>query len=77
MSLTPTRKIPLGFSAPTFNLINPKNNQFESLEDLQSDIATVIVFMCNHCPFVVHVLPELVNIANYYTNKGFEAELNF
>ena len=70
MSLTPTRKIALGFTAPLFNLLNPKNNKLEKLEDLCSDKATLIVFMCNHCPFVVHILPELVNIANDYINKG-------
>ena len=70
MSLTPTRKITLGFTAPLFNLLNPKNNKLEKLEDLCSDKATLIVFICNHCPFVVHILPELVNIANDYINKG-------
>ena len=70
MALTPTREIPLGFTAPGFNLLNPKDNKFEKLSDLQSDKATLIVFMCNHCPFVVHVLPELVNIANEYINQG-------
>ena len=70
MSLTPTRKIPLGFAAPAFNLINPNNNKLEKLKNLQSDKGTLIIFMCNHCPFVVHILPELVNIAYDYINKG-------
>ena len=70
MSLTPTRKIDLGFTAPPFNLFNPVNNKLEKLEDLQSDQATVIIFMCNHCPFVVHILPQLVDIAYEYINKG-------
>ena len=70
MSLTPTREIPLGFAAPEFNLINPNNNKLEKLKNLQSDKGTLIIFMCNHCPFVVHILPELVNIAYDYINKG-------
>ena len=70
MSLTPTREIDLGFTAPPFNLLNPINNKLEKLEDLHSDKATVIIFMCNHCPFVVHILPELVDIAYEYINKG-------
>ena len=70
MSLTPTREIPLGFTAPEFNLINPNNNKLEKLKNLQSDKGTLIIFMCNHCPFVVHILPELVNIAYDYINKG-------
>jgi thiol-disulfide isomerase/thioredoxin len=70
MALTPTRQIPLGFVAPEFNLINPKENKNQKLTDLKSNKGTLIVFMCNHCPYVVHILPELVNIANDYMKQG-------
>ena len=70
MALTPTKKIPLGFIAPDFNLINPLINQEQSLKNLKGDKATLIVFMCNHCPYVIHVLPELVKLANEYEEKG-------
>ena len=69
MALTPTKKIPLGFLAPEFNLLNPVTNKFENLNDLKSDIVTVIVFMCNHCPYVIHVLDQLVQISNDYKSK--------
>ena len=37
-----------------------------NLSDLKSDTATLIVFMCNHCPYVIHVLNQLVKIFNEY-----------
>ena len=70
MALTPTRQIPLGFIAPEFDLINPKENKKQKLSDLKGDKGTLIVFMCNHCPYVIHILPELVNLANDYIKKG-------
>ena len=70
MVLTPTQKIPLGFEAPEFNLLNPSIGRNQSLEELQSDHATLIIFMCNHCPYVVHVLDGLVQLANDYLPKG-------
>ncbi|GAA3567646.1 thioredoxin family protein [Snuella lapsa] len=41
-----------------------------SLESLKGKYGTVIMFICNHCPFVIHVNKELVSIANSYTKKG-------
>ncbi len=70
MALTPTKKIPLGFFAPGFKLLNPVTNKFENLDDLKSEKVTVIIFMCNHCPYVIHVLDQLVQIANDYKLKG-------
>jgi len=70
MALTPTKKIPLGFLAPGFKLLNPVTNKFENLDDLKSEKVTVIIFMCNHCPYVIHVLDQLVQIANDYKLKG-------
>ena len=69
MALTETTNIPLGFIAPSFELLNPLTNKKEKLNDLKSKVATVIVFMCNHCPYVIHILDELVKIANDYFSK--------
>ncbi|NIS10047.1 MAG: thioredoxin family protein, partial [Candidatus Dadabacteria bacterium] len=41
-----------------------------SLEQLKSDKATVIMFICNHCPYVKHVQRGLVELANDYISKG-------
>ncbi len=69
MTLTPTKNIPLGFTAPRFKLLNPLTNKIENLDDLKGEKATVIIFMCNHCPYVIHILDELVKIANDYKEK--------
>ena len=69
MTLTPTKNIPLGFTAPRFKLLNPLTNKLENLDDLKGEKATVIIFMCNHCPYVIHILDELVKIANDYKEK--------
>ena len=70
MALTPTKKIPLGFIAPDFNLINPYLNKTQSINDLKGDNATLIVFMCNHCPYVIHILNQLVKLYSDYKEKG-------
>ena len=70
MARTPTKQIPLGFKAPEFNLINVLNNQSESLMDVRKENGLVVMFICNHCPFVVHVIDEIVNIANNFMKKG-------
>jgi len=70
MAQTPTTLIPLGFAAPAFSLPDAVSGKVKSLDELKSDKATVIMFICNHCPFVVHVTDELVKLANDYIPKG-------
>ena len=70
MSHTPTTLIPLDFSAPAFSLPDTISGKVKSLDELKSDKATVIMFICNHCPFVVHIKDELVRLANDYIPKG-------
>ncbi|MBN1340256.1 MAG: thioredoxin family protein [Bacteroidales bacterium] len=59
-----------GFRAPEFRLKDTVSGQMMSLHDLRSEKATVVMFICNHCPFVKHVNNELVNLANDYIPKG-------
>lgn len=70
MSLIESNMVPIGTPAPNFHLKDTVSGNYYSLDDLKSNVATVIMFICNHCPFVIHVNPELVNIANEYRNKG-------
>ena len=70
MVLTPTKKIHLGYQASEFNLLNPLTGETQSLQELKSDKATVVIFMCNHCPYVIHVLDGLVKLANDYLPQG-------
>jgi thiol-disulfide isomerase/thioredoxin len=69
MALTPSTMLPLGTQAPEFVLPDTVSHQTLSLAQLKSDVATVIMFICNHCPYVKHVTHELVKLANDYQNK--------
>lgn len=72
MSLALSNMMELGTKAPDFTLLNTVTNKTVSLTDLKSDVATVIVFICNHCPFVHHLNSKLVDVANIYQNKGVQ-----
>jgi thiol-disulfide isomerase/thioredoxin len=62
--------VALGTKAPSFNLPDTVSGQNLSLDIVKGDVATVIMFICNHCPFVKHVNAELVRLANDYKSKG-------
>ena len=70
MVMTPSSMMPLGTSAPKFSLKDTVSDQVTGLDELKSEVATVIMFICNHCPYVKHVLNELVRLANDYKLKG-------
>lgn len=65
-----TINVELGFTAPPFNLLNTLNGEMVSLDALKSDRATVVMFICNHCPYVVRIQHALVSLANDYISKG-------
>jgi len=69
MASTPSNMIPLGTVAPGFTLYDTVSGDDLTLFELHGDIATVLFFICNHCPFVIHVNKELVKIANDYKGK--------
>lgn len=60
----------MGFRAPDFTLPDAVSGREMSLEDLKGEHATVVMFICNHCPFVKHVSAELVRLANDYMPRG-------
>jgi thiol-disulfide isomerase/thioredoxin len=62
--------VPLGFKAPYFKLWDAISEKFLTLEKLKADKATLIMFICNHCPYVKHVNQEIVRLANAYMQKG-------
>jgi peroxiredoxin len=70
MARTPTNMIPLGFEAPAFELPDLVSGKTLSLSELKSEKATVVAFICNHCPFVVHIIKELVKAGKEYIPKG-------
>ncbi|MFT5167165.1 MAG: thiol-disulfide isomerase/thioredoxin [Saprospiraceae bacterium] len=70
MALTESTMLPLGTQGPNFHLLDTVSGNYYSLDDLKSGKATVVMFICNHCPYVIHVNPEIVRIANEYRNQG-------
>jgi len=70
MALTESTMLPLGTVAPDFTLPDTVSDTNLSLEELKSDKATVIMFICNHCPYVKHVNAELVSLSNEYIARG-------
>ena len=70
MALTPSNMIPLGTTAPDFTLPDTVSGSTVTLNQLKGAQATVVMFICNHCPYVKHVNPELVRLANDYMAKG-------
>ncbi len=70
MALTESNMLTLGTKAPDFTLPDTVSGKDISLSEIRSDKATVIMFLCNHCPYVIHVNPEIVRLAKEYQEKG-------
>jgi len=70
MARTLSNMMPLGTKAPNFTLPDTVSGDTLSLEVLKSNRATVIMFICNHCPFVKHVDEGIVSLVNDYKTKG-------
>ena len=70
MAFTESNMLPLGSEAPSFALPDTVSGKTISLSDIASDKATVVMFICNHCPYVIHVNDELIRVANDYIPKG-------
>lgn len=70
MARTPSNMLPLGTKAPDFELLDTVSDNMLSLDNLKGKKATVIMFICNHCPFVIHVNPQVVKLAQEYQQKG-------
>lgn len=62
----------LGTPAPRFTLPDTVSGEELSLEKLKSEVATVVVFICNHCPYVHHINSKLVELANAYQGKSVQ-----
>jgi thiol-disulfide isomerase/thioredoxin len=70
MVKTASSMLPLGTQAPEFSLRDVTDGKIYSLHKDPKATATVIMFICNHCPYVKHVNPELSHLANDYMPKG-------
>ncbi|MBT8244864.1 MAG: thioredoxin family protein [Winogradskyella sp.] len=70
MALTPSNMLPLDTTAPDFKLVDTIDDTQKSLNELKGTTGTLVMFICNHCPFVVHVNEQLVQLAKDYKSKG-------
>jgi peroxiredoxin len=69
MALTPSTMLALGTSAPDFRLPDT-NGKTVSLADFKDAPALLVVFMCNHCPYVKHIRAGLAALARDYQKRG-------
>lgn len=69
MARTPSTMLPLGTKAPDFSLVNV-DGQTVTLDDLKGSPALLVMFICNHCPFVKHVANQLTQLGHDYMPRG-------
>lgn len=65
-----SRMLPLGTPAPRFALPDTVTGRTVALEDLASSPVLLIAFICNHCPFVKHILEGFVDFARDFGPRG-------
>ena len=70
MAKTSSNMLPLGTEAPSFKLLDTISGVERSLNELKGPNGTIVMFICNHCPYVIHINQELVLIAKELSTKG-------
>ena len=70
MARTESTMMPLGTLAPAFSLLDTVSSKELSFADRRGQKGTVVMFICNHCPYVIHVQKEIIKIANEYIDQG-------
>ena len=69
MARTPSNMLPLGTTAPEFSLMDTVSDKTVNLQTLKGNKGTVIMFICNHCPFVKHINAAISKLAIAYQPK--------
>ncbi len=69
MALTASTMLPIGTVAPSFRLPDP-TSKLVAMEDFKDSQALLVIFMCNHCPYVQHVRPVLAQMAREFQTRG-------
>jgi thiol-disulfide isomerase/thioredoxin len=72
MSYTQSTMLPLGTVAPDFLLVEPLTDLDLTFGDCAGAGITVVMFICNHCPYVVYVLPQLIELVRDYNETGVQ-----
>ena len=66
MVLTYSKMLDLGSKLPEFELLNTIDNQLFNSNSLSQDKGKLIMFICNHCPYVIHYHDQIIDITNKY-----------
>ncbi|CAM8983515.1 unnamed protein product [Rhodiola kirilowii] len=64
-----SKGVSLGFRAPDFELPEPLTGKMWKLDDFEVYPALLVMFICNHCPFVIHLKKDIVKLSNFYIKK--------
>lgn len=70
MAFTESKMLSLGTKAPSFELYDTLSGEILRLKDIRGENATVVMFICNHCPYVIHVNDEMIRLAEDYLPQG-------
>lgn len=71
MVAVPSNMLDLGTSAPDFNLKDIASEKNISLKDYCQSKGYLIMFICNHCPYVKNIFEKLAEVCNRYVEKNF------
>ena len=72
MALTESTMLEIGTTAPSFTLPDTVSGKDLSRDDVAGERGTLVYFICNHCPYVIHTIDELVRVANDYLPRGIK-----
>ena len=72
MARTPSTMLELGTSAPAFTLTDPSSGRGYSLGDFSGSKALLVAFICNHCPYVIHIIKEFVSLTHEFSDQGLQ-----
>ncbi|ONM21282.1 Thioredoxin superfamily protein [Zea mays] len=73
MARTESTGVTIGFRAPDFELPEPLTGKLWTLDDFEGNSALLVMFICNHCPFVKHLKKDISKLASFYVEKGLGA----
>jgi len=70
MARTPSNMVNLGTIAPDFSLLDVISEEYKDLNNLKGKHGSVIMFICNHCPYVKHINETIVELASKFKDSG-------
>ncbi len=72
MALTPSTMLPIGTTAPSFSLPDAQSGETVSLGQFEGAQALLVMFICNHCPYVIHIRDDFGPLADEFAPQGLQ-----